>query len=105
VDEKGWNRGVEDRSSARQGRVMSEICVDHHSYLRSTPAAKHQEIPAWLQSKMDRMTLLVGMVGSDGIVLAADQLMSELAKSESHVDNFTHGTKLQLFEDQKLLCG
>lgn len=54
---------------------------------------------------MERMTLLVGMVGSDGIVIGADQLMVELAEDTSGVDNFMHSTKLQLFERQKLVCG
>lgn len=51
-----------------------------------------ESVPTWLVGKMNRMTLIAGVVGSDGIVLAADQRAIAPSQSESEMDD-TYGMR------------
>ena len=42
---------------------------------------------SYLERKLRRMTILVGMVGSDGIVLAADRRMTQNSQTEKELDD------------------
>ena len=46
-----------------------------------------QEMSAEISRKLRRMTILVGMIGSDGIILAADQCMVTPAQKETDFDD------------------
>jgi hypothetical protein len=55
--------------------------------LASQPEYPHR-VFSELQRKLRRMTILVGMVGSDGIVLAADRRMVQPAQHENEFDDY-----------------
>ena len=50
------------------------------------PMDSGASIPAWLVHKMNRMTMIVGLVGTDGIVLAADRDRRKLAEKDGELD-------------------
>jgi 20S proteasome alpha/beta subunit len=54
---------------------------------RHTPATEEE-------MRMARMTLVVGMVGSDGIVLAADKRFLDLPKTDKEIDDRMDGRKI-----------
>ncbi len=72
--------------------------------LRPTEGTDSRSIPSWILRKINGMTLLVGMVGVDGIVLAADQRMSDSATKETEFDDFIHGCKIENYGKHKMAC-
>lgn len=55
--------------------------------------------------KMNRMTLLVGMVGCDGVVLAADKCLIEFAEKPGDCNDICGGRKLFHLEKHKIVYG
>jgi hypothetical protein len=54
---------------------------------------------------MERRTLLVGLVGSDGIVITADQREAGFATSEEEIDDLMDGRKIEDFAEHRIACG
>jgi hypothetical protein len=55
-----------------------------------------------LERKLRRMTILVGMVGSDGIILAADQRLTQPAQDEKQFDQHDGICKIVNVEKHKI---
>jgi hypothetical protein len=55
-----------------------------------------------LGHKLRRMTILVGMIGSDGIVLAADQRQSRVARDENEFDDYADIRKITILDKHKV---
>ena len=54
------------------------------------------------EHKIKRMTLLVGLVGSDGIVLAADKCLIAPAQLETDIDERMGGRKIEYLDKHKV---
>jgi len=55
-----------------------------------------------LEHKLRRMTILVGMIGSDGIILAADQARVRPVANETQMDDKMLGRKITHFEKHRV---
>jgi hypothetical protein len=55
-----------------------------------------------IRRKLNRMTIIVGMVGSDGIVLAADQRMVRNASRVDELDDISSVRKIVLLADHQI---
>jgi len=54
------------------------------------------------EERLARVTLLVGLVGRDGIVLSADKLCLRPAKGDEEIDERMHGRKIVLLEKHRI---
>jgi hypothetical protein len=60
---------------------------------------ERREVPNHVRQKLKRMTILVGIVGSDGIILAADRRMIRPAQNEHEFDDWFGILKIKHSEE------
>src|ERR1022692_2126235 len=79
------DRRIQRQETCRQqNRLPSETCLEESFRGLTIGGVVHL---TERQYKLNRMTILVGMTGTDGIILAADQCMVRPARSAAEYDD------------------
>jgi hypothetical protein len=69
---------------------------------QASQPVNQQQLSIDPEQKLRRMTILVGMVGSDGILLATDQRTTRTASNETEFDDHADIRKIIVFEKHKV---